>query len=494
MTGRMDPVGRPPWVTNAPRTAARAGGFLAAFALAFSLGGCVLEPPGTKQEQARLARAGEAYRRPFERRALPELPAAPEWRDLLRRAFLANGDLEAAYFEWAAAVAKIPQAGGYPNTPLALGFGYLFSGERMKSFDRTTVTAGPDPMENLALPPKVYQAAKVALDDARAAGERFAAAKFSLQRKVLNGWYDYTLMAERVRIARGNLALLRLMSDTAAGRVRAGAAQQDLLRADVEQRRAEDELRGMEAQLPAMRAMLNAMLARPPDAPLDPPPQIPPARPLPADDARLLALAADHNPELAGLALRTRGREDALELARLQYLPDINPTFGLTGTASQMVGIGLSVPTFLPKVHGMVKEARADLRAAQAMYRQTKFDRAAQVVGVIYALRNSERQAGVFEQEIIPASQRIVDSSREAYSRGTGTFLDLIEAQRTLLAVRLTAAEARAAREKSLADLEALLGVDVETLAPASAPDTRPTTGPAPTTAPAAGGDSHEHP
>jgi outer membrane protein TolC len=439
-----------------------------------TLSGCVLAPAGVKQEQARAVELGKPFERPFEERTLPELPAEPDWADLLHRAFLSNGELEAAYFEWAAALAKITQAGGYPNTPLALNFGYLFSGEQMKSFDRTTITAGPDPMENLAFPPKVYQAGKVALDDARAAGQRFAAAKFDLQRRVLNAWYDYALMAERIRIARGNLSLLKLISETAAGRVRAGAAQQDLLRADVEQRRAEDELHGMEAHLPQLRAMLNAMVARAPDAPLEPPAQIPAARPLPADDARLLALAAENNPELAGLAQRVRGREDALELARLQYIPDINPTFGLTGTASQVIGLGLSIPTLMPKVRGMVDEARADLRGAQAVYRQAKFDRSAGVVAALYALRHAERQAALFEQQVIPAATRIADNTREAYARGQMSFIDLMDAQRTLLDVRLTAAEARAAREKSLADLEALLGVDVETLAPG--PATKPTT------------------
>jgi outer membrane protein TolC len=461
---------------------------LSAFTLLAS--GCVLAPPTAKQEEAHLAQAGKVYEKPFDQRALPDLPASPTWQDVLHRSFLANGDLEGAYFEWAAAVSRIEQMGGYPNTPLALGFSYEFSAEKMKSFDRVSGTIGPDPMENLAFPTKVYAAGKVAVADARAARYKFVAAKFELQRKVLNAWYDYALMAERVRIAQGNYSLLKLINETAAGRVRAGAPQQDLLRAEVEQRRAEDELRGMEAELPRMRAMLNAMMARPAEALLEPPAQIPAARPLPASDDELLALAAKSNPELASFAARVEGRSDALELARLRYIPDINPTAGFTGTISQMIGIGLSIPSFLPKVHGLVKEAQADLRATQAMYRQATLDRSAQLVGSLYALRNSERQSALFEQQIIPASQRIVDNIRESYSRGTGSFLDMIEAQRTFLEVRLTAAEAKAAREKSLADMEALLGVDVETLVPAA---TLPATRPAVTTAPAATGGSHEH-
>src|SRR5207247_1799544 len=96
--------------------------------------GCVLTPKGMKKEQARLDAAGVHYERPVEARTLPELPPEPAWKDVLQRAFLANGDLEAAYFEWKAAMHRIPQVANYPNANLAPSFSYMFSGERMKSF------------------------------------------------------------------------------------------------------------------------------------------------------------------------------------------------------------------------------------------------------------------------------------------------------------------------------------------------------------------------
>ena len=65
---------------------------------------------------------------------------------------------------------------------------------------------------------------------------------------------------------------------------------------------------------------------------------------------------------------------------------------------------------------------------------------------------------------------------RQAYAAGTASFTDLIDTQRMLLDVRLMIAEARMEREKRLAELEALAGVDIETLAsPTSQPTTKPT-------------------
>src|ERR1041385_2024777 len=121
----------------------KSSALLALAAVSLLPGGCVLAPHGAKEEAASLELAGKPYEKPFEERELPELPAEPTSDDVLRRALLASGEVEAAYYEWAAAVHRIRQAGGYPNTPLTVSPSYMFSGGSMKAFDRTTVNIGP---------------------------------------------------------------------------------------------------------------------------------------------------------------------------------------------------------------------------------------------------------------------------------------------------------------------------------------------------------------
>jgi len=439
---------------------------LVALSLAWVLltSGCILRPAGTAEEQAQLAEMGKPYAPLFAQRVLPALPAAPSWNDVLHRAFLANGDLEAAYFEWAAAVQRINMAAAWPNTNLSLGFEYMFSAGKMKAWDRTTLSAQPDPMANLALPVKPAQAGVVALDRARAAGMRFRAKKFDLQKQVLQAWLDYALMAEQVRIQRDNVSLLKLISDTAADRVRAGAPQQDLLKSQIAHRLAESELARMESQERAMGAMLAGMLALSPGAPPTPPGALPEPRRLQADDAALIAAAVDANPELSALARDVAARENALELARMQYLPDINPVGAVNGSASQSLGAMISIPINIPMIRASVEESRAMLRATQAMARQTRSDRAAAFVAALYAMRNAEHQATLFAETVLPKAEQALTSSRQSYAAGQVSFVELIDSQRTLLDVRLLVAQARVEREKRLAEIEALAGVDVETM------------------------------
>jgi outer membrane protein, heavy metal efflux system len=441
-------------------------------ALLLLLSGCVLAPAGMGDEQRRVDEAGGLYAERFEERELPELPERPEWQHVLHRAFWANGGLEAAYHDWSAAMARVQQAATWPNAPLRLRFEYMFSSDGMKAWNRTTI--GGD-LEGTEFPTKTARAGRVALADARAAGHRFAGAKFDLQRRVLNAWIDYALMEQMLRIQRDNVQVLRLLADTAEVRVRAGGPQQDFLKAQIEHQLADNELQTIQSQLPQMRAMLNAMLARPADAPLPPPEQIPGPRAIPAEDARLLAVGVFNSPELAALARQVEGRQDALERARMEFIPDISPMAAITGNVSQMIGAMVMVPTTIPRINGMIKEARSELRGMEAMRRQSTFEAAGSFVGTLYMVRNAERQVALFHDRILPAAEMVLAAARQSYTAGTVTFIELIDSQRTLLDVKLMIAEARAAREKALADLEALAGVDIETLsAPAAAPATQP--------------------
>ncbi len=432
-----------------------------------TLAGCALKPAGTELEQAKLEEAGRTYEPAFELRNLPELPAAPSWRDVLSRAFLANGDLEASYFEWKAAVERIEMASAYPNSNVQVGYSYMFSSEKMKTFDRQTFAFGFDPAMNLSFPTKVQQKGEVALDEARAAGERFRTAKFDLQRRVLSQWADLRMLEAKQRVQAEQVSLSRLAIDAIRAKAQAGGVQRDLLRAEASLRTQESNLQDTQAECSAMRAMLNGMLARDPNAALDTSQDVP--REIAASDPQILASAVELNPEIATLARQAEGRSDALELARMQWIPDINPSFMFTGNVSQALGATVMLPTTIAEIRGGIREAEAMLRAGEAMLRQTRSDRAATLVATLVALRNSERQATLFEATLAPLADRVLSNTRQTYAAGSAMYLDLLEAQGMVLDTRLMAIEAHAARDKRLAELEALMGTDIETLSASSA-------------------------
>jgi outer membrane protein TolC len=437
---------------------------LLSLTLLIGLGGCVLAPEGTADERARLDAVASRFEPPVEARELPSLPARASWRDVLHRAFLANGELESAYFTWKSAIIQIDQAAAWPNSRLAFGYGYMFSPANMKAWNRMTLTGGFDPGVNLELPIKPETAGKVALEGAREAGEKFRATKFELQRKVLDAYLDLALAEEKIRIQREDVDLLKLSTTSAEARTQVGGPVQDMLKAKTDWELAKNNLLNQQAELRSAKARLNGLLARDAQAPLTLPAQLPAPRPVAVNDARLIAVAADGNPELAGLARQVAGRRDAIDLAKLGYLPDLNPSAAINGNVSQAVAAMVMLPTTLPQIRASVDNADAMARSSEAMLRQTRKDRAASFVANLYLMRNAERQASLYRQKVIPLVQQTLASSQQAYAAGQVAFSELTDSIRIYNATRIMVAEAKIEREKRMAELEALAGVDMETL------------------------------
>jgi outer membrane protein TolC len=455
---------------------------LALLVLAMGLGGgCALRPSGESDERERARQAGTAYEEHSPPPALPEKPSA---EDYLAWAFLSNAALEARYWEWRAALERIPQDSSFPNA--AVSFGTMFSRETMKSWDRTTLGVSNDPMTNIPFPTKLATAGRAALENARAAGERFREAKFLLQKDVLWAYDDLALLAESLRIQTETVSLLGQVVSQVELRVRTGAAtQQDLLKAQTEVDLAENERRSQESRAKGQIAKMNALLGRPAEAPVPLPAELPDPRPIPVADAELLRAGAERSPELAALARDLEGRHEALSLARQAYIPDVGLSASMTGSVSKMLGAMATLPVRLEAIRGGIEEARATMRATEADRLQYARDLAASFVLNLAVLRNDERQIDLLGKIVLPRARQTLELSQTSYAAGKIGFLDLLDAQRTLLEVRRILAELRIEREKALAAIETWSTVDVEVmgggraaLRAARMSSARPTAGP----------------
>jgi outer membrane protein TolC len=382
-------------------------------------------------------------------------------------AFFANAELRARYWEWRAALERIPQEASPPNP--ALTFSYLFGGPSMKAWDRTTLGLANDPMSNIRWPSKLATAGRAALEEARAAGLRFEAAKFRVQAQVLTRYVDLAQHEVMIRLQQENLSLLSLAADAAGSRIRSSAEPLDaLLSAQSERDLARSQMDSLHGQCATLSAEMNAVLGRPADSALPLPSSMPEPRPLPASDAEILSLAAERSPEIAALAREIAGKEEVLELARQQRIPDFGLSFDLMGSATQTLGGMVVLPLRLEAIHGAIEEARANLRAAEAIREQNRRDLATSFVLDLYVLRSDERQADLFERVLVPRADLTARAAEAGLAAGRGTLMDVVRARRAALAAKLALAELRAQREKALVAIETWSRLDVEALHPVS--------------------------
>ncbi len=442
---------------------------LTMFALIAGLAGCTVHPPGEREERDAALQSGKPFEQRIQARQNSPLPENPTPDQLVEYALLNNAELEQHYWEWRSAIEQIPQD-GTQSTTLNVSAGTSITNGRA-SWGSSTVALSNDPMTDIKWPGKLDAAARQTLENARAAGRRFIKAKYDLRNKVLSAYYDYALNAELIRLEQSNQQLLRTTAAVTEAQNRAGSSSQgDFLKAANEVDMSGNDIANMESQLPSQRAAINALLGRAADAPLPVPTELPQPRTLAYGDEELADLAEKQNPELIALADETRGRTEGIQLAKLQYVPDFNLSAGtdLMGVTQSVLGQA-TIPVFrYEALNAAIAQAQANLRASEAMRRQAANNLAAEVIADLTIIRDADRQLDLLQHTILPRAREIVDIGRSAYETGRATLLDLLDGQRSLIAIERLVADLRIVREKHLADLESITAADLTLGRPAT--------------------------
>jgi cobalt-zinc-cadmium efflux system outer membrane protein len=429
---------------------------------ATGLAGCTVHPTGEREERDAALQSGKPFEKRIEVRQIPPLPDNPTPDQLVEYALLNNAELEQHYWEWRSAIEQIPQDGTQSTTLNVAAGTSITNGQA--SWGSSTVALSNDPMTDIKWPGKLDAAATQSLENARAAGRRFIKAKYDLRSEVLSAYYDYALNAELIRLEQANQQLLRTTATVTEARNRAGGSgQDDVLKADNEMDMSGNGIANMQSQLPGERAAINALLGRAEDAPLPMPTEPPQPRTLAYGDGELVELAAKQNPELIALADEIRGRNEGVRLAKLQYVPDFNLSAGtdLMGVAQSVLG-QVTIPVFrYEALEAAIAQAEANLRASEAMRREAGNDLAAQLLVDITTLHDTDRQLDLFEHTILPRAREIVNVGRSGYETGRSTLLDLLDDQRSLIAIERLVANLRITREKHFAELESITASDL---------------------------------
>ena len=244
--------------------------------------------------------------------------------------------------------------------------------------------------------------------------------------------------------------------------------QQDVLQADVELATLESRRTELTRDEQVAIARINTLLHRAADHPLPPPPaKVPLPDSLPTAEA-LQQAAAESRPDLFALQARIRAEQANLALACKEYYPDVNLVAKYDGFMPEdmrpQVGMDINVP--LPTCAGDRRRcARRRTGFAQrcAEY-QDRLDQVRfEVQSALDRAAQSQRVVRLYEEKILPAAQRSLDSAQANYTSGNLDFLRLLDAERQLNTQREMYYQAIAEYHRRLAELERAVGEPVGT-------------------------------
>jgi cobalt-zinc-cadmium efflux system outer membrane protein len=385
--------------------------------------------------------------------------------ELIQEVLARNPELAATRKQWEAATNRIAQVRSLDDPILSL---QLWNVPQPFNIARTeNHIFGLS--QNLPFPGKLGLKGEVASRSADITEQAVHAKERELVTRLKQGYYDLFLMQKTIQIHHEQVELLRQFFEIANTKFRAGkGSQADVLKAQVELSLLQQQLPVLEQRRKTAAAMLNTLLDRDPSSPLglaQEPSPLPIERPL--DDLHSLAL--NDRPELKAAELDVQRSEQSRALAQRQYYPDFNVAVQRFQNFQANDGFGayvaMSIPFAFwtkPKYDAGVQEAAAALSVAQAQQHTLENMTRFQVNDLLAKFRATDQVATLYRTTILPQAQQSLESARVGYRVGKGSFLDLIDAQRTWRGFQHEYFKAIVDRQNRLAELEQVVGITLD--------------------------------
>jgi len=171
------------------------------------------------------------------------------------------------------------------------------------------------------------------------------------------------------------------------------------------------------------------------------------------------------NPDLARWTSELAQRRAVVELEQAQAVPDVTARGGyrrLFDPDENTFVLGLSVPLpFANRNQGAILEAQHRLDQARADQRTTEVRVATALADAYQSLATARAQIVTLRNEVLPGAKEAFDTLNEGYQEGRFSYLDVLDAQRTLIAARFQTVRALGAYHRSVAALERLVGAPI---------------------------------
>ena len=294
--------------------------------------------------------------------------------------------------------------------------------------------------------------------------------------QVKTAFYELSYLDRALEINREEQLLLEHYERLAQNRYRTGQGlQHGVVKLQAELTRILNRLKILDQQRESRVARLNTLMNRRPEEPV-PLVQEPSLPQVKLDLEELYRLGERNRQELKAVGARIEKNEQAIELARKSFWPDISLGAGFVnvGQRNDLGGlllpppdngknafnfsIGLNLPIWRDKYRAEELEATETLIAERRNYLNLRNEMEFSIRDQVIRLQTLLEQIDLFERALIPQAEAVLRSTESAYETGQLRALDLLDSERMLLDIRLINARYYADYLGALSSLERAVG------------------------------------
>jgi outer membrane protein, heavy metal efflux system len=404
--------------------------------------------------------------------AEPALQGAHPVGFYVQTALARNPEVQARERSVAAQFARVPQVSTLPDPRVSDTF-YPFSGSAPQTaagrWTNSLMVSQQYPWFG-----KLELRGQVAAREAQIALARLGEVTLRVVEDVRNAYYEVYFNQQALRITRDTESFLRQYLELAQTRYRLGqVSQQDVLRAQIELARVQERLYQYEQLLRQAQADLARALSTSPESDLltlD----VPALPAAPQETERLFQAALTARPELQGRLQAILRAQARVELARLDYCPDV--TLGLlwnsitdshsrarTANGQDNVGfsVGFNLPVRVARLDAGVEEARARVVESTRTYDSMRDEVFRIIRRLAVQARSLEQQIDIYRKTIVPRAEQTLRVSLGDYRSGKIDALQVIDNYNQDLRFRLQQVRLEAMLGQTFASLERAIGTQI---------------------------------
>jgi cobalt-zinc-cadmium efflux system outer membrane protein len=367
-------------------------------------------------------------------------------------------ELDAARQQRAFALGEAQAASAYPNPELTIGGGPW----RSRVGAASGTSSAFDVAQPLELPSVRSARIAAAAAGVDGAGALADSVRLAIGYQARQAFYDLLRRREDERLARESLDLLEQIQGRVQKRVEVGEAPRfEQVRAEAETLAAQNAFAAARLRVEEARGVLRRLAGGALAADFDIRGTLPSLPDLPALPALQEAVLAG-NPALRAAAAERERAQRRLEQERALRAPQPALRLGESRdpeTRSATVGLTLTIPLWNRR-EGQISQARAGVGLADAQAQQQRLQLLRELQAAHARLGIAQRQIATFEAGLLRSAEAALQVAEAAYRFGERSFLEVLDAQRTLRVVRGDYNQARFERVSAWLDIERLRAQD----------------------------------
>ena len=235
---------------------------------------------------------------------------------------------------------------------------------------------------------------------------------------------------------------------------------QDVLRAQIEQERLTTEIDNLDDSRNPLLAQFKATLGLKAEDAAPPVPQKFESTPLDLTSDQLFATALARNPRLKAMEAEVRRADASIRLAYKARVPDFSAGIEADVKAYPVMvrpSFGVTLPIWRDKIAAQIAEAEAGKRASEARLTAEQIALAVEFAEKSFMFREASRTLELLTERLLRKARQSLEVAQSGYVSGKVDFLNLLDAERTLLEFQLSEVEVRVQRELALAELSLLI-------------------------------------